>query len=225
MRREKWLAVLLLSLAGCAHRQEKVVRPAAPRPAAPSPQAPVVATPNPTPAALQSLGAAVKPYTVSPSFREVANYRAFTKALPLNPAQQRLLAKNLFVCAPTRAQQLFHIYEHNDYLNLPSFVTTDSVLQVYHVFYDFTLRTVEERSLLPALKRLTQGMLAASLETWQQASDPKLKQAALKNVAFFGVAAEALGTAERSGAKRSEAERGGPGCPRRPPAWSEKSWR
>src|SRR5205807_1650408 len=101
---------------------------------------------------------------------------------------------------PTRAQQLFHVYENNDYLNLPSFVTTDSVLQVYHIFYDFTLRSVEEKSLLPALKRLTQGMLDASLETWRQVSDPKLKQAALKNVAYFGVAAEVLGAAKRSGA-------------------------
>jgi len=153
--------------------------------------------------------AAVKPYTVSASLQEVANLRAFSKAVPLQPDQQRLLAKNLFVCTPTRAEQLFHLYENNDYLNLPSFVTTDTVLQVYHVFYDFTLRTVETEALTPALRRLTQGMLAASLETWKQASDPKLKQAALKNVAYFGVAAEMLGLkaelpAEAAGMVRAE---------------------
>jgi hypothetical protein len=153
--------------------------------------------------------AAVKPYTVSASLQEVANLRAFTKAVPLQPDQQRLLAKNLFVCTPTRAEQLFHLYENNDYLNLPSFVTTDTVLQVYHVFYDFTLRTVETEALMPALRRLTQGMLAASLETWKQASDPKLKQAALKNAAYFGVAAEMLGLkaelpAEAAGMVRTE---------------------
>jgi hypothetical protein len=101
------------------------------------------------------------------------------------------------VCTPTRVQQLFQIYENNDYLNLPSFVTSDTVLQIYHVFYDFTLRTVEQEALTPALKRLTEGMLAEAMATWKQASDAKLQSAALKNVAYFGVAARLLGLPSR----------------------------
>jgi hypothetical protein len=137
--------------------------------------------------------ATVKPYAVSASLKEVGNYGAFKKLIRLTPAQEKLLVRNLFVCTPTDAQQLFHIYENNDYLNLPSFVTTDTVLQLYHIFYDFTLRTVEIESLMPALKRLTEGMLSESAATWKQVDDPKLKQAALKNVAYFCVAARALG--------------------------------
>ncbi|MBV9866950.1 MAG: DUF3160 domain-containing protein [Abitibacteriaceae bacterium] len=137
--------------------------------------------------------AQVKPYSVSPSLQQVSNLKAFTKAFPLKPAQQQMLAKNLFVCAPTNAVQLFHLYEVNDYKNVPSFITTDAVLQLYHIFFDFTLRKVETDSLTPVLKRLTQGMLKQSIATWNESTDPQLKQAALKNIAYFGVADRILG--------------------------------
>jgi Protein of unknown function (DUF3160) len=202
MKQVAWVGVLALA-SGCA-RSSRVDAPPAPPPVqAAAKSAPAKEEEQP------GVGAALKPYTVSASLQEVANLRAFTKEIPLQPEQQRLLAKNLFVCTPTRAEQLFHLYENNDYLNVPSFVSTDTVLQVYHVFYDFTLRTVETEALTPALRRLTQGMLAAALEAGKQASDPKLKQAALKNTAYFGVAAELMGLkaelpAEAAGMVRAE---------------------
>lgn len=137
--------------------------------------------------------AKVKAYAVSPTLREVVNLRAFNKAVQLAPAQRRMLATNLFACAPTNAKQLFHIYEENDYHDLPSFVTTDVILHLYHIFYDFTLRNVEEQSLTPVLQRLTEGMLKDSVAAWKESDDAQLKQAALKNVVYFGVAARLLG--------------------------------
>jgi Protein of unknown function (DUF3160) len=137
--------------------------------------------------------AQVKTYTVSPALREVVNLRAFKRRLPLSPVQQQMLARNLFVCAPTDAKQLFHIYEDNDYKDIPSFVTTDAVLHLYHIFYDFTLRSVEEQTLTPILGRLTEGMLAESVKVWKETSDEGLRQAALKNIVYFGVAARLLG--------------------------------
>ncbi len=145
------------------------------------------------PATFQSVKAQVKPYKVSASLKEVANLKSFKKMFPLQPPQEKLLAQNLFVASPTNAQQLFYLYEENDYKDIPSFVTTDLVLQLYHIFYDFTLRSVETDALTPVLKRLTEGMLRESISTWQNVSDANLKKAALKNVAYFGVAARALG--------------------------------
>jgi hypothetical protein len=142
------------------------------------------------PAAPQA--AAVKPYTVSPTLREVVNLRAFTRVRALSPAERQLLAQNLFVAAPTSQKQLFHVYEDNDYRDLPSFVTTDAVLHLYHIFYDFTLRTVEEQSLAPVLRRMTEGMLEDSARNMRELSDPQLRQAALKNTAYFAVALRLL---------------------------------
>lgn len=102
----------------------------------------------------QNVTARVKPYRVSQSLREVGNFKAVHKALPIAAAQKKLIAKNLFAVAPTNAQQLFHIYEENDYRNVPSFVTVDTVLQLYHIFYDYALRNIEVQSLLPVLSTL-----------------------------------------------------------------------
>ena len=143
------------------------------------------------PAAPQT-AAAVKPYAVSPTLREVVNLRAFNRIRALSPAERKALAQNLFVAAPTSQKQLFHIYEDNDYRDLPSFVTTDAVLHLYHIFYDFTLRTVEEESLAPVLRRMTEGMLEDSAKMMREVSDPQLKQAALKNTAYFAVALRLL---------------------------------
>jgi hypothetical protein len=116
--------------------------------------------------------AQVKPYKVSASLREVSNLKAFSKAIPMQAAQKQMLARNLFVCTPTSAQQLFHIYENNDYLNVPSFITSDGVLQLYHIFFDFTLRKVESESLFPILKTLTGGMVKQSVATWRALRTP-----------------------------------------------------
>ena len=137
--------------------------------------------------------ARVKPYRVSASLREVKNLKSVSKIAPLSGAQKTLLSKNLFAVAPTNASQLFFVYEENDYLNLPSLVTTDSVLQLYHIFYDFSLRTVETQKLSPVLGRLDRGMLNASIADWNAAKSSELKAAALKNVAYFAVADRLLG--------------------------------
>ena len=62
------------------------------------------------------------------------------------------LTRNGFAIVPEKQDQLFHIYENNDYHAFPSFVTTDLYLQVYHMYFDFMLRKMED-------DRLHQGAL------------------------------------------------------------------
>ncbi len=57
------------------------------------------------------------------------------------------LRNNGFAIIPARNQQLFHVYEKNDYHEFPSFVTTDLYLQLYHLYFDCMLRELEERHL------------------------------------------------------------------------------
>lgn len=141
---------------------------------------------------------APKPYRAMPGFKNVANYAAVKKKSQFTPAQEKLLSQNLIMARPSDFQQLFHVYESNDYQNMPSLVTTDTVLQLYHIFFDFTLRTAETEAFLPALQTLTKGMLRESTAQWKAASDEKLKSAALKNVAYFTVADRLLGLSDES---------------------------
>lgn len=77
----------------------------------------------------------------------------------INPAQlvefdeqlQEKLAQNGFAIVPADHQQLFHVYEQNDYANMPNFVTTDLFLQLYHLYFDCLLRDVEQKKLFPML--------------------------------------------------------------------------
>jgi hypothetical protein len=132
--------------------------------------------------------AAVAPYTVAPTLANVTNFARMNAAFRFTPEQRRMLAKNGFVVAPSVEEQLFYVYENNDYLSLPSFVTTDSVLQVYHVFYDYTLRKLEETRLLAELDALSAGLADASARQLAAATDPAVRDAARRNLAYVWVA-------------------------------------
>ncbi len=82
----------------------------------------------------------------------LSNIENIDKFGNLNAAQRAMIEKNGFVVNPTDSGQLFYIYESNTYNKIPSFVSTDSVLQLYHIFYDYTLRETEEEKLYAELK-------------------------------------------------------------------------
>ena len=134
-----------------------------------------------------------KPYSAAASFKNVANYADVQKKTKLTSPQAQLLKQNLLMARHSDLQQLFHVYEHNDYLNVPSFVSSDTVLQLYHIFFDYTLRTAESEAFLPALEKLSSGMLQESIKQYNALDEAKLKAAALKNVAYFAVADRLLG--------------------------------
>jgi hypothetical protein len=63
---------------------------------------------------------------------------------PFAPKLQQHLSRYGFAIVPAQHQQLFHVYEQNDYHQFPSFVTTDLFLQLYHLYFDAMLRDIEE---------------------------------------------------------------------------------
>ncbi len=135
----------------------------------------------------------MKPYTVKGEFENIANKKVIAGALGLKQEHQDLLKRNLFVCYPSDDQQLYYVYGNNDYQNIPSIVTSDAVLQLYHVFFDSTLRWVEENKLEPTLSKMTAALLKDAMAQYQAAKSKDVKEAALRNVAFFGVPASFLG--------------------------------
>lgn len=80
--------------------------------------------------------------------------------------------------------------DNKDYI--PSFVTTDSVLHIYHIFYDFLLRKLEAEEFLPKLEALNDGLLKKSIEVYNQVKNPQLKKAALLNCAYFAAGQKLL---------------------------------
>ncbi|MCW5942406.1 MAG: DUF3160 domain-containing protein [Fimbriimonadaceae bacterium] len=134
-----------------------------------------------------------RPYTVSPSLREVSNLAAFRKALPLQPAHLAALSRNLFLTCPSDDTALYWVYGRNDYAEVPSLVTSDNVLQIGHVFFESTLRRIEEHDLSNDVAAMTRAMLGQANRRLASVGKGPLATAALRNVAYFGVAARLLG--------------------------------
>lgn len=139
----------------------------------------------------------VVPYTPSEINPKVAQYKVnadlsnienLEKFGEFSSEQLNLLRENSFVVNPTKEEQLFYIYEYNQYKEIPSFITTDSVLQVYHIFYDYTLRTLESEKLITILEDLTGSMLLKSIRLLDKVNDEDIRTAQVKNIAFFATA-------------------------------------
>lgn len=134
--------------------------------------------------------ASVPEYSIKADLSNVANLEQFGS---FTEKQKEMLAKNGFVVTPGKEEQLFYIYEKNEYALAPSFITVDSVLQVYHVFYDYSLRRLETETLTAELKALTDSMFKKSVALYKSLENEVLKELELKNIAYFGVAKLALG--------------------------------
>ncbi|MBU5427728.1 DUF3160 domain-containing protein [Tissierella pigra] len=137
----------------------------------------------------RTIEALVEPYKTNENMTNVLNSEKFGS---FSKEQLELLAKNNFVVNPTKEEQLFYIYENNEYLEIPSFITTDSVLQVYHIFYDYTLRTLESDKLLALVEEMTNSMLNNSIKLYNDLTNKELKEIQLKNIAYFATAQIAL---------------------------------
>ena len=84
-------------------------------------------------------------------------------------------------------------YRYLDQMGIPIFVTADSVLHVYHVFFDEILRSIEEQYFIANLSEITVDFLEKSTQLYYELQDDEvLGDAAERNVAFFYVAAKLL---------------------------------
>jgi len=101
--------------------------------------------------------------------------------------QEEKICKNGFVVTPAKHGQIYDIYERNDYAGRPNFITTDGILELYHLFFDFTLRKLEEEEFYKVIKNLTGEMKKLSLETYNSTGNATLKEASRRNIAFFSV--------------------------------------
>ena len=99
------------------------------------------------------------------------------------------LAKDGFAIVPANHEQLFHIYEQNDYDQFPNFVTTDLYLQLYHLYVDCLLRELESDRLLDLMTSFSLDMYQAMnrLESLSE-GDELVERLAHHNAVFFDVA-------------------------------------
>lgn len=120
----------------------------------------------------------------------------------LSEAQLTALKANGFVASTPSSDpnkiynEFYQAYESIRYEETPLFVTTDSIFHVYHLVFDKMLRDLERDSFISTLKELTTTMVAATTSQYESLKGTSLEDAALRNVAYFTVAASLLGTGD-----------------------------
>jgi hypothetical protein len=126
---------------------------------------------------------------------------------PIQAAAWDGLLRNGFVVVPyARTEDLVEVYRQQRRRDKPVFVTTDTVLHLYHVQFDETLKAIEERDFHPRIVRFSQEMLKASQADYGQMQG-ELKEAARRNMAYFSVGLSLLtGQTQAPGEVRREVE-------------------
>ena len=99
------------------------------------------------------------------------------------------LAEDGFAIVPANHDQLFNIYEQNNYRLFPSFITTDLYLQLYHLYIDCLLRELESDKLLNLMTSFSYDMYQAMNRMENLAEDDELmERLAHHNAVLFDVA-------------------------------------
>jgi len=127
--------------------------------------------------------------TQEPIAADLSNVRV---AFLLADGLRQQLAEDGIVVAPGTEKEFFTVYEKARYDNQPVFVSSDSLLHVYHLLFDKILRTAETEHFIPLLRDLNATMLAQTEAQYQALKGGPWEEAALRTVAFVGVASQLL---------------------------------
>jgi len=186
------LLALLFSACAQASPTALVETPSAGAPATPTPvmPVPVGAPAMPVFAAYNEPAVSVAPAVVhEPIAADLSNVRV---SFLLSPGLRARLAEHGFVVAPGVEKEFFTVYEKARYDNQPVFVTSDSLLHVYHLLFDKVLRTAEVEHFIPLLRDLNAALLAQADGQYQALKDGPWAEAARRTVAFVGVGSRLL---------------------------------
>lgn len=131
-------------------------------------------------------------YSLPLDLNQVANSKQIQGEFNLNPAQEVLLNKNGFVVIPWSGDDIVQPYKTLKNMDVPIFVTTDTLLHLYHIQFNEILKRIEEEEFYNQLIDLSQAMLKRAEADYQSFTQPMLKEAAMRNVAYFAVALSLL---------------------------------
>lgn len=108
--------------------------------------------------------------------------------MTLSASQRERLASDGIVVSPGQQEkEFFTLYEKARYDNIPIFITSDSLLHVYHLLFSKTLRTAEARYFYPLLKDLNQALAVELAGYYRDLSSGPWAEPARRTLAFITV--------------------------------------
>ncbi len=129
------------------------------------------------------VSAKVDHYTIEANLSNVYNLEAFY----LNDEEVDLLSKNGFFVTSSYQEEFFSVYEGNRYEYIPNFVTVDSMMHTYHLYFAHLMKTTEKEYLTGNLVSLSAAMQRKAYEQYEALKGTEWEKAALMNLGFFAV--------------------------------------
>lgn len=123
------------------------------------------------------------PYTIQQGLTNVALPQGVILS---NDAKEKLSGQGFVVRTGTYAQIYDLLYEAQK-KNTPLFITSDAVLHVFHILFDYTLRMLEVKQFYDTVNLLTDLVLNKTTEYLNQTNSPRIKDVLVRNLAFLSV--------------------------------------
>jgi hypothetical protein len=141
-------------------------------------------------------------YEVNPDLSNIGNLDGWQELEGWSPEVESLISENYFAAVqncnysftdPLRPYYQFsEIYDDNYWRGIPSFVTADSMYHIFHVLYDYALRTMETDNLTVYLEVLIDHLLENTIELQEELDSQWWVDCTTLNVAFFSVVKKCL---------------------------------
>ena len=139
----------------------------------------------------------VEPYSVASDFSNVVYDPMFSYLFDENSEYSSeyakelvdALIKNNFAVEKDGYTEFFDVYESNRYNMFPSFITVDSLMHTYHLYFAYLMKKTEENYLADKLYSVSTQMLERTMAQYEALKGSSFEKAALANLEFFYVAA------------------------------------
>ena len=112
---------------------------------------------------------------------------------PLTNEQIQILLNNGVIIIPGEEHERFsHAYSELSVKDIPIFITSDSVLHLFHLEFNEILKNLEIKKLSPMLNAFLDSTIQESIKQYNGLEDKELKELARRNVAYLSVAKKLL---------------------------------
>ena len=129
-------------------------------------------------------------YTLPLESGDIRNYGHFTSKVPLSGRVEQLLLSNGFVVIDNPftedEEHIQPVYDKLRNRSIPIFVTSDSLLHLYHIQFDETLRRIEEATFYDDVWNISRALYAYSAERYS-ITEGKVREAHRRNAAYLAV--------------------------------------
>lgn len=137
----------------------------------------------------ESITPSVPAYTIEADLSNVYNNESIAY---FSDEQKNMLVNNGFVVVPGGGLEFFEKYENNRYNYDANFITVDSMMHTYHLYFAYLLRTTEKEHLSNDLSVLSGQMMEETKSQYEKLKGTEWEEAARTNLAFFAVGGKLL---------------------------------